>query len=165
MARISRREFIKVSGLLGAGLATRPRRELVSEAGSSPAGGRFITAVNNLQAYAYAIVRPAGLSDTRITGGFLGAYVDRTREVSVLDFFAKLEKRGSFKNFPIVAGGLHKQQIGNSAEDAELYKMVEAAGLFASRSQAISNAFQPLIHDILTAQDRDGYPRTLRTGR
>ena len=108
-------------------------------------------------AYAYAIVKPVSLSDARITGGYLGAYIDRTREISVLDLFAKMKEHGCFKNFKVVAENLPDKHVGSYNEDEWVHKLVEAAGYFAPQSKAIDDTFQPLIHDILASQAKDGY--------
>lgn len=107
--------------------------------------------------YAHAVVKPVALSDVRITGGYLGTYIDRTLNLSVLDLFNKMEARGSFRNFTIVAKGLSAPHVGGPNEDEWVYKLLEAAGAFAPQSQAIKEKFQPLINDILASQDSDGY--------
>jgi uncharacterized protein len=109
------------------------------------------------QAYPHAVVKPVGLSEARITGGYLGAYVDRTRDVSVLDLFGKMEQRGLFRNFTIVATGAQEKYNGGVAEDEWVFKLVEAAGFFSPQSQTIHATFQPLMKDIMAAQDHDGY--------
>ncbi|MCX7011356.1 MAG: hypothetical protein NTW86_02100 [Candidatus Sumerlaeota bacterium] len=108
-------------------------------------------------AYAYAVVKPVDLSDARITGGYLGAYVDRTRDISVLDLFAKMKERGVFDNFKFVTEGLPDKHVGGFNEDEWVHKLVEAAGYFAPHSREIDDAFQPLIHNILASQAKDGY--------
>jgi uncharacterized protein len=112
------------------------------------------------QAYAFAVVKPVDLSDAKITGDYLGAYVERTRDVGILDLFAKMEKRGSFKNFRIVVEGLPDKHVGGFNEDEWVHKLVEAAGFFAPQSKVIHDTFQPLIHDILASQAEDGYLQT-----
>jgi uncharacterized protein len=109
------------------------------------------------QAYACAVVKPVDLADAKITGGYLGAYVDRTRDVSVLDLFGKMETRGLFRNFTIVATDAQEKYNGGVAEDEWVFKLLEAAGNFSTQSKSINTAFQPLIKDIVAAQDQDGY--------
>jgi uncharacterized protein len=123
----------------------------LSSAGTRPGAGSIP------QAYPHAVVKPVGLSEARITGGYLGAYVERTRDVSVLDLFGKMGKRGSFKNFQTVASGSKGEHVGIANEDEWVHKLVEAGAYFAPQSKAIDDAFQPLLRAILAAQDKDGY--------
>ncbi|WP_100612794.1 glycoside hydrolase family 127 protein [Confluentibacter lentus] len=109
------------------------------------------------QTYAHATVKPFDLSEAKITGGYLGSYVERTRNIGILDLFEKMKKHGSFKNFKVVAEGLPDRHVGGFNEDEWVHKLLEAAGYFAPKSPLISDTFQPLIKDILASQDKDGY--------
>ena len=120
-------------------------------------GATLRLAAAEMPGYAHAVVKPVALSDARVTGGYLGDYVSRALNVSVSDLFGKMEKRGSFHNFTILAQGLSEPHVGRSNEDEWVYKLLEAAGYFAPRSKIIDQQFQPLIHDVVASQDADGY--------
>jgi len=112
------------------------------------------------QAYAYAVLKPLYLTDARVTGAYLGAYSERIRDRSILDLYGKMKKVGSLNNFNIVVEGTLQKHIGYYNEDEWVYKMVEAAGLYAPHNKAISDTFQLFIPTILAAQDKDGYLNT-----
>ena len=112
------------------------------------------------EAYAHAALRPVDWGDARITGGFLGPFIDRTRDVSVSDLFEKMQKHGSLNNFHTLAEGKKGRYVGHSNEDEWVHKLLEAGGFFAPQSATINKEFQPLISDMLAAQDKDGYLNT-----
>ncbi len=111
------------------------------------------------EAYAHAVVNPLSWNEARITGGYLGSYIERTSAVSIPDFIAKMEQAGGFENFRIVAKSDQKPPTGRSNHNEFVYKLMEAGGYF-SADPTLNAAFQPLISDILAAQDKDGYLNT-----
>ncbi|MDA9554622.1 glycoside hydrolase family 127 protein [Pelobium sp.] len=114
----------------------------------------------NAQTYPFAVTRPISLSDAKVTGGYLYSYYKRIRDTSVLDLYAKFKKIGYLRNFEIVAKKLNEKHVSKSNDDEWVYKALESAGYFAPESPLIRDSFQPLINDILAAQDSDGYLNT-----
>ena len=111
-------------------------------------------------AYKHARFRPTDLSDTSITGGYLGPYIDRSMAVGVLDYLEKFEDHGFIENFRIVGKKLDKRHSGGPNCNEFVYKLVEAAGYYAARGDKIAGAFAKVNADILSAQSDDGYLNT-----
>jgi len=111
-------------------------------------------------AYEYARLKPVGFSDAAITGGYLKPYIDRSMDKGVLDYLAKFEDHGFIENFRIVGKKLDKKHSGWANCNEFVYKLVEAAGYYAPRSDKIAKAFAKTNADILSAQCGDGYLNT-----
>ena len=114
----------------------------------------------NPKMYAHAKLRPVRLHDGKITGGYLGGYIDMSRRKGVLDYLAKFERQGHVENFRIVARGSKDKHVGGANNDEFLYKLVEAAGYYAGDSLPIEAVFSKVNADILSAQSDDGYLNT-----
>jgi hypothetical protein len=124
------------------------------------AGRLAPTPVNAGSAYKYAKLKPTTVSDTVITGGFLHPYIERSISTGVLDYLDKFEAHGLIENFRIVGKKLDKKHSGGPNNNEFVYKLVEAAGYYARRSDKIANTFARINVDILSAQSDDGYLNT-----
>ncbi|MDP7287308.1 MAG: glycoside hydrolase family 127 protein, partial [Phycisphaerae bacterium] len=111
-------------------------------------------------AYKYAKLKPAGSGQAAITGGYLLPYIDRSMDRGVLDYLDKFEEHGFIENFRIVGKKLEKKHSGWANCNEFVYKLVEAAGYYAPRSDKIAKAFAKTNADILSAQCQDGYLNT-----
>ena len=111
-------------------------------------------------AYKHARLRPTGLSETSITGGYLHPYIERSVAAGVLDYLEKFESHGLIENFRIVGKKFDKKHSGGPNNNEFVYKLVEAAGYYAPRSDKIARAFANINADILSAQSDDGYLNT-----
>ena len=111
-------------------------------------------------AYKHAKLKPADLSEASITGGYLHPYIERSMATGVLDYLDKFEAHGFIENFRIVGKKLEKKHSGWANCNEFVYKLVEAAGYYATRSDKIARAFAKTNADILSAQSRDGYLNT-----
>ncbi len=111
-------------------------------------------------AYAQAKLRPVPLHDARITGGYLGGFIDLSRRKGVLDYLAKFERLGHVDNFRIAARGSNDKHVGGPNNDEFLYKLIEAAGYYAVENGPIRMVFSKINADVLSAQSDDGYLNT-----
>ena len=107
--------------------------------------------------YAHAKLRPVRLHDAKITGGYLGGYIDMSRRKGVLDYLAKFEQKGHVENFRIIARGSKDKHVGGANNDEFLYKLIEAAGYYSADNAPIRMVFSKVNADILSAQSNDGY--------
>ncbi len=111
-------------------------------------------------AYKFARLKPVEMSETAITGGYLLPYIQRSMDRGVLDYLDKFEAHGFIENFRIVAGKQDKKHSGWANCNEFVYKLVEAGGYYAPRSEKIAKAFAKTNADILSAQCQDGYLNT-----
>ena len=111
-------------------------------------------------AYKHARLKPTDISETSITGGYLHPYIERSMSTGVLDYLDKFEAHGLIENFRIVGKKLDKKHSGGPNSNEFVYKLVEAAGYYAARSDKIARIFAGTNDDILSAQSDDGYLNT-----
>ncbi|HKS98572.1 MAG TPA: beta-L-arabinofuranosidase domain-containing protein [Rugosimonospora sp.] len=104
-------------------------------------------------------VRPLGVRDARVTGGFWGRWQRRNRDVSTPHALGWLERDGSVDNLrrlPAGPGGSHR---GMWFSDSDVYKVLEAL----SWQQAVhpdpelSTVVNELAAVLAAAQQPDGY--------
>ncbi len=131
-----------VSGSLSAGESKAPETDYIS------------------QAYPHAKLKPIQFDEAQIDGGYLRPVIDRSIKHGVIDFLQKFEEHGYIENFRIVAKNIEREHTGYSNNNEFVYKLVEAAGYYAPVSPIIGIAFDPVIADILAAQDDNGYLNT-----
>lgn len=111
-------------------------------------------------------LRPLGLDEVRITGGFWG---DRqaVNGTATLDHIAsRLESEGWLPNFDLAAAGtLPGGRRGREFADSEVYKYLEAVAWEIGRTDAAADApleqrFREVVERVAAAQEADGYLNT-----
>jgi len=108
-------------------------------------------------------LRPLGLSDVRITGGFWRQRQDVNAEATLAHCLDSMERTGWIGNFHAAADGLNrKQRPGREFSDSEIYKLGEAMAWEVGRSgSAVAAAeLSKLTEIIRPAQSADGYLNT-----
>ncbi len=112
-------------------------------------------------------LRPLGLSEATITGGFWG---DRQRvngDATLAHIHARLESEGWLPNFDLAAAGtLPAGRRGREFADSEVYKYLEALAWEIGRTDAAADAaleerFRSVVARIAAAQEADGYLNTM----
>lgn len=112
-------------------------------------------------------LRPLGVSEVRITGGFWG---DRqaVNGAATLDHIeSRLESEGWLPNFDLAAAGtLPAGRRGREFADSEVYKYLEALAWEIGRTDAAADAaleqrFRSVVARVAAAQDADGYVNTM----
>ena len=108
-------------------------------------------------------LRPLGLDEVRITGGFW----DRRREVNAtatLDHCREwMERVGWIGNFSAaVEGRVHRDRRGREFADSDVYKLLEAMAWAAGSGAdpALDTQIAALTETIAPAQEADGYLNT-----
>ena len=108
-------------------------------------------------------LRPLGLDEVRITGGFW----DRRREVNAtatLDHCREwMERVGWIGNFSAaVEGRVHRDRRGREFADSDVYKLLEAMAWAADSGAdpALDTQIAALTETIAPAQEADGYLNT-----
>ncbi|MFF3333853.1 glycoside hydrolase family 127 protein [Streptomyces sp. NPDC002888] len=108
-------------------------------------------------------LRPLGLDEVRITGGFW----DRRRQVNAtatLDHCRHwMERVGWIGNFPAaVEGRIHRDRRGREFADSDVYKLLEAMAWAAGSGAdtALDAQIAALTETIAPAQEPDGYLNT-----
>ncbi|WP_309103598.1 beta-L-arabinofuranosidase domain-containing protein [Microbacterium sp.] len=112
-------------------------------------------------------LRPLGLGEAAITGGFWG---DRQRvngEATLAHIESRLESEGWLPNFDLAAAGtLPDGRRGREFSDSEVYKYLEALAWEIGRTNAAPDAafegrFRRVVTRVAAAQERDGYLNTM----
>lgn len=112
-------------------------------------------------------LRPLGLGDVRITGGFWGERQSVNGRNTLAHISARLESEGWLPNFDLaVRGGLVEGRRGREFADSEVYKYLEALAWEIGRTddEALERRFQEVVARVAAAQEEDGYLNT-RFGR
>lgn len=108
-------------------------------------------------------LRPLGLDEVRITGGF---WADRqgTNAAVTLPHIARWQEReGWMGNFDLAATGrLPEGRRGREFSDSEIYKFLEAAAWELGRrpDPALEETFRDRVARVAAAQEPDGYLNT-----
>jgi len=157
---ILKRESTGLIGRFAAGLAVTVALCAASAQIGCAAGPEVKLPLNVPTAYKHARLKPVGLADAAVTGGYLHPYIKRSMSKGVLDYLKKFEDHGFIENFRIVGKKLDKKHFGWANCNEFVYKLVEAAGYYAPRSEKIAKAFAATNADILSAQRSDGYLNT-----
>ncbi|WP_350351137.1 beta-L-arabinofuranosidase domain-containing protein [Microbacterium sp. A8/3-1] len=112
-------------------------------------------------------LRPLGVSEVRIAGGFWG---DRqaVNGTATLDHIeSRLESEGWLPNFDLAAAGtLPAGRRGREFADSEVYKYLEALAWEIGRTDAAADAaleqrFRSVVARVAAAQEADGYVNTM----
>ena len=115
-------------------------------------------------------LRPLGLSEVRITGGFWGERQDVNGAATLAHIGSRLESEGWLPNFDLAAAGtLPEGRRGREFADSEVYKYLEAVAWEIGRTDAattdpLEQRFRGVVARIAAAQEADGYLNT-RFGR
>ncbi|MBW8764567.1 MAG: glycoside hydrolase family 127 protein, partial [Microbacterium sp.] len=112
-------------------------------------------------------LRPLGLTDVRITGGYWAEFQRRNREAILPHIEHWLERTGWLANFDAAAAGrLPQARRGREFSDSEIYKLLEAMAWELGRAPEpdLERRFHEIVHRIAAAQEPDGYLNT-RFGR
>lgn len=108
-------------------------------------------------------LRPLGLDEVRITGGFW-ARRQHTNSAATLPHIAHwLEREGWIGNYDLAAaGGLHTGRRGREFADSEIYKFLEAAAWELGRqpNRELEAVFRGFVARVAAAQEPDGYVGT-----
>ena len=108
-------------------------------------------------------LRPLGLGEVSITGGFLGGLQRRNHDVSLAHVEYWLEREGWLGNFDAaVEGRLPEARRGREFADTEIYKLLEALAWEYGRTQdpEINDRFERIAARVVAAQEPDGYLNT-----
>ncbi|MFY1674544.1 glycoside hydrolase family 127 protein [Plantactinospora sp. WMMB334] len=113
-------------------------------------------------------LRPLGLGDVRITGGFWAGRQSVNADASLAHIEHWLEREGWIRNFDLAAGAgdLAAERRGREFSDSEVYKYLEALAWEIGRSddEQLESRFRAVVARVAAAQEVDGYLNT-RFGR
>ena len=112
-------------------------------------------------------LRPLGLDEVRITGGFWAdrQAVNGTATLSHIE--SRLESEGWLPNFDLAAAGtLPDGRRGREFADSEIYKYLEALAWEIGRTDAAADSdleqrFRRVVDRVAAAQEPDGYLNTM----
>jgi DUF1680 family protein len=108
-------------------------------------------------------LRPLGLDEVQITGGFWGRRQRTNADVTIGHIEHWLDKTGWAANFDLAAAGtLPQGRTGREFSDSEIYKTLEAMAWEIGRSddEALEAGFRSLVRRVAAAQEPDGYVNT-----
>ncbi len=108
------------------------------------------------------VLRPLGLDEVRLRGGFWGARQETNAAVTLEHCESWLERLGWIDNFDRTAAGETGERAGREFADSETYKLLEALAWESARSgrPEIESAYQALASRVVKAQQSDGYLNT-----
>lgn len=115
-------------------------------------------------------LRPLGLGDIRITGGFWGDRQGVNGRETLDHIGSRLESEGWLPNFDLATtGGLPGGRRGREFSDSEVYKYLEALAWEIGRTddEGLEQRFRDVVARIAPVQAEDGYLSTAfgRTGQ
>ncbi|WP_374107095.1 glycoside hydrolase family 127 protein [Microbacterium sp. G2-8] len=108
-------------------------------------------------------LRPLGLDEVAITGGFWGDRQRVNRGATLAHIGAWLEREGWIRNFDLASEGrLPEGRTGREFADSEVYKYLEAVAWELGREPdaALEAAFRDVVARVAAAQEADGYLNT-----
>lgn len=109
-------------------------------------------------------LRPLGLGDVRITGGFWGDRQTVNGRHTLEHIGSRLESEGWLPNFDLAAtGGLPAGRRGREFSDSEIYKYLEALAWEIGRTddEALDERFRQVVARVAAVQEEDGYLNTM----
>lgn len=110
-----------------------------------------------------ARLRPLGLDEVRITGGFWGERQRVNAAHTLSHILDRLESEGWLPNFDRAAAGtLPAGRRGREFSDSEVYKYLEAAAWELGRhdDEELERTFRAVVERVGAAQEIDGYLNT-----
>jgi DUF1680 family protein len=104
-------------------------------------------------------VRPLGLDQVELTGGFWGRWQRSNREVTTPHALGWLERDGSVENLRRLAGGTTEAHQGMWFSDSDVHKVLEALSWDLGRapSDELARTVRDLAAVLRAAQLSDGY--------
>jgi DUF1680 family protein len=108
-------------------------------------------------------LRPLGLDEVHITGGFWAQRQTINSAQTLAHIGHWLEREGWITNFDLsVTGGLPEGRRGREFSDSEIYKYLEALAWEIGRTgdDAFEATFRHVVERVARAQDPDGYLNT-----
>jgi len=108
-------------------------------------------------------LRPLGLGEVRITGGFWGHRQQVNADATLAHIEYWLEREGWLGNFDASREGrLPRDRRGREFADSEVYKLLEAMSWELGRrpDPALEDRFAAIVARVAAAQERDGYLNT-----
>ncbi|GAA3910494.1 glycoside hydrolase family 127 protein [Microbacterium invictum] len=108
-------------------------------------------------------LRPLGLDEVTISGGFWGDRQQRNAQATLAHIEGKLESEGWLGNFDLAAAGrLPEGRRGREFADSEIYKYLEALAWELGRhdSPDLEQRFRAIVMRVAAAQQPDGYLHT-----
>ena len=112
-------------------------------------------------------LRPLGLDEVRITGGFWGDRQTVNGSATLTHIESRLESEGWLPNFDLAAAGtLPAGRRGREFADSEIYKYLEALAWEIGRTDAAADSdleqrFRRVVDRVAAAQEPDGYLNTM----
>lgn len=112
-------------------------------------------------------LRPLGLDEVRITGGFWAARQAVNGSATLAHIESRLESEGWLPNFDLaVARTLPEGRRGREFSDSEVYKFLEAMAweigrTDAARDDELEHRFRAVVARVAAAQEPDGYLNTM----
>jgi DUF1680 family protein len=109
-------------------------------------------------------LRPLGLGDVRITGGFWGERQAVNGRHTLEHIGSRLESEGWLPNFDLAhTGGLPAGRRGREFSDSEIYKYLEGLAWEIGRTDddALELRFREVVARVAAAQEEDGYLNTM----
>ncbi|HET8958187.1 MAG TPA: beta-L-arabinofuranosidase domain-containing protein [Microcella sp.] len=116
-------------------------------------------------------LRPLGLDEVKITGGFWGDRQQVNGSATLAHIESWLEREGWLRNFDLAAAGtLPDGRRGREFSDSEVYKYLEAVAWEIGRrggDDELERRFRGIVARVAAAQESDGYLNTKfgRTGQ
>ncbi|MFI8893460.1 glycoside hydrolase family 127 protein [Streptomyces paradoxus] len=107
-------------------------------------------------------LRPLGLDEVRITGGFWGRRRHTNTTVTLGHCLDWMERVGWTGNFRAAAEGrIHRDRRGREFADSEMYKLLEAMAWAGASDDVSHDAEAAALGDVIaSAQEPDGYLNT-----
>ncbi|SIR73220.1 glycoside hydrolase family 127 protein [Micromonospora avicenniae] len=108
-------------------------------------------------------LRPLGLDDVRITGGFWAERQSINATATLAHIEHWLERTGWLRNFDLAArGDLPGGRRGREFSDSEIYKFLEALAWEIGRTAdaELESSFRGIVRRVAAAQEPDGYLNT-----
>ncbi|MFJ9738319.1 glycoside hydrolase family 127 protein [Streptomyces sp. NPDC101166] len=103
-------------------------------------------------------LRPLGLDEVKITGGFWGRRRHTNATATIGHCLDRMARAGWTGNFRAAAEGrVHRDRRGREFADSEMYKLLEAMGWTRDPHDSETAAFTDLV---ASAQEPDGYLNT-----
>ncbi|MEV7611100.1 beta-L-arabinofuranosidase domain-containing protein [Microbacterium sp. NPDC089320] len=112
-------------------------------------------------------LRPLGVSEVRITGGFWSDRQAVNGSATLSHIESRLESEGWLPNFDLAAAGtLPDGRRGREFADSEIYKYLEALAWEIGRTDAavdsdLEQRFRRVVDRVAAAQEPDGYLNTM----
>ncbi|WP_315096405.1 beta-L-arabinofuranosidase domain-containing protein [uncultured Cellulomonas sp.] len=112
----------------------------------------------------HGVLRPLGLGEVQITGGFWAERQAVNGSASLAHIEHWMEREGWIGNFDRATDGtVAEHRAGREFSDSEVYKLLEAMAWEIGRTgdAALDDRFRALVGRIAVAQERDGYLNTM----